>query len=444
MWCLILPALLLLGGGVPSLAATYTVEPDGTGDFPTIQAAVNAASDGDVIVLTNGVFTGDGNRDLDFLGKTIAVRSQHDNPPDCVIDCQASESDPHRGVVFHSGETALSLIRGLTIRNACATGSYPASTGGAVYCRDASPSITNCVFLRNSASSGGGVTCHSSRAILTDCTFNGNTARLYGPGGGLYCYDASPSLVNCTFDGNSRNGLYWHAGSSPTVIGGVFINHPEWGLRGDSGSAIIQDCRFSWNGDRGVQGQTSSPTITRCVFDHNRGAFGGGIYCGEAFSARIQNCIFVSNTADQAGGAAYCGNGSPLFVNCTMASNGASLGAGGIYASGSLPVLQNVIIAFGTAGQALQGSARLSCCDIYGNAGGDWIGNIANQYGVDGNTSADPEFCDLEGSDLHLQEGSPCAPGQECELIGALPVACGPPVPVQIVSWGTLKALFRE
>ncbi len=72
----------------PVLATTYLVQPDGTGDFPTIQAAVEAALDGDVIELTNGIFSGNGNWDIDFLGKRITVRSQSGNPELCIIDCE--------------------------------------------------------------------------------------------------------------------------------------------------------------------------------------------------------------------------------------------------------------------------------------------------------------------------------------------------------------------
>jgi len=57
-------------------ATIYVVNPQGTGDCPTIQAAVDAVMDGDIIELTDGTFTGDGNRDIDFLGKAIIVCSQ--------------------------------------------------------------------------------------------------------------------------------------------------------------------------------------------------------------------------------------------------------------------------------------------------------------------------------------------------------------------------------
>jgi pectin methylesterase-like acyl-CoA thioesterase len=66
--------LLLISTSTPAFAATYVVSPDGSGDFPTIQAAIDAAVDGGIIELTDGTFTGDGNRDIDYAGKSITVR----------------------------------------------------------------------------------------------------------------------------------------------------------------------------------------------------------------------------------------------------------------------------------------------------------------------------------------------------------------------------------
>ncbi len=40
-----------------ALGATYVVNPDGTGDFPTIQAAIVATTSGDEVLLANGTPT---------------------------------------------------------------------------------------------------------------------------------------------------------------------------------------------------------------------------------------------------------------------------------------------------------------------------------------------------------------------------------------------------
>ena len=84
--------------------------------------------------------------------------------------------------------------------------------------------------------------------------------------------------------------------------------------------------------------------------------------------------------------------------------------------------------------------------------GGDWVGPLAGQYGHDGNICVDPLFCAPEGGDFRLQEDSPCAPGGECDRIGAWPVGCGAcsipdasdDAPSETTpSWGEIKAMFR-
>ncbi len=82
-------------------AEVWVVHPDGTGDVPTIQEAVNQlAYSGDIIELTDGVYTGFGNRDLHNMGKSFLIRSQSGNPADCVIDLQGSEDEWHWGIAY--------------------------------------------------------------------------------------------------------------------------------------------------------------------------------------------------------------------------------------------------------------------------------------------------------------------------------------------------------
>ena len=110
---------------------------------------------------------------------------------------------------------------------------------------------------------------------------------------------------------------------------------------------------------------------------------------------------------------------------------------------------ENTIIAFSRWGAAVAGAGTLpilACCDIYGNEGGDWVGVIEDQYGINGNISADPLFCDPENGDFTLHEDSPCAPftppNEECDLIGAWPVGCEVTA-IHSTSWGGIKAMFR-
>jgi len=85
---LVLSAMLLAGTCMSASSRTWHITPDGAGDAPTIQAGIDSATTGDEVVLANGVFTGDGNRDMDTGGKAVVVRSESGDPDSCIIDCQ--------------------------------------------------------------------------------------------------------------------------------------------------------------------------------------------------------------------------------------------------------------------------------------------------------------------------------------------------------------------
>jgi len=90
--------------------------------YPRIQAAIDAGVNRDVVIVASGTCTGDGNRDLDFLGKAIMVRSVDPDDPNVVastvMNAGGNSGDSHRGFYFHSGEGAESVVAGLTIRSA--------------------------------------------------------------------------------------------------------------------------------------------------------------------------------------------------------------------------------------------------------------------------------------------------------------------------------------
>jgi Right handed beta helix region len=383
-------------------AATYTIQPDGSGDYPTIQAAINAAFDGDIIELVDGTFTGDGNRDIDYLGKAIAIRSYSGNPDGCVIDCQSLG----RGFSFHYGEGPDAVLKGVSIVNGLVSG---VGDGGGIACEDASPTIRDCIVANCFAgNSGGGVSCVTSSPTIADCSIRDcSTGSGAGPegGGGLYCLDSAPFLNRCTLSNNS------------CALG---LNSRGGGLLCDGSSPVLHNCVFIGN-------------------SAHRG--GGGVACLSASNAQFLSCTFSGNSTtevddpDGGGGGLWIhGNSYPSLINCTFYGNSTASSGGGIYCRAPF-VLKRSIIAYSLQGKAIEcedGGAipSLSCCNLYGNAGGDWAGWIASQYGVAGNIWADPMFCDPEDGDFALLEGSPCAlfspPNEECRLIGAWPSGCGP------------------
>jgi len=123
-------------------------------DYPTIQAGIDAAEKGDTVLVADGTYKGDGNRDIEFKGKKITVQSEH-GPKDCIIDCEASENDPHRGFYFHRKEVKYSVLDGFTIKKGYATEDTPGDArGGGILCESTSPTIKNCIFEENTAVAG--------------------------------------------------------------------------------------------------------------------------------------------------------------------------------------------------------------------------------------------------------------------------------------------------
>jgi hypothetical protein len=171
MRCLARLLALTLLGSLPAGAETYFVHPDGSGDFPTIQAAVDAAQDDDVILLTNGVFQGEGNRNNSANDKDVTIRSQWLDPALCTIDCAGGGSLVH-GFWFHGEGNP--CLEGVTITNAT-------SSGILVY--GGTPDIRRCILRGNSSHQGGGMYVDYCRPLITQCTFFENEAVA---GGGLY------------------------------------------------------------------------------------------------------------------------------------------------------------------------------------------------------------------------------------------------------------------
>ena len=141
--------------------------------------------------------------------------------------------------------------------------------------------------------------------------------------------------------------------------------------------------------------------ISKCVFSSNRGSDSvatTAIIRIEAAAATIRSCPLTDNR--QATSLLSLGSSPTTIEHCIIAGN--STGA---------PVA-------GT-------SAAVSCTDVFENTGGDYIGDLVSEFGVNGNISVDPLFCDVAAGHYDLRNTSPCCPGRTaCRLMGALPVGC--------------------
>jgi len=416
-----LPAALLLtllsvGCGLlgPTSPTYYLVRPDRSGDAPTIQSAINRADSGDTIELTDGVFRGYGNRDLDLGGKELLIRSSSGEPDSCVIECGGTEDLPHRGFTL-SGVGRDCVIQDITIEGGHTEYS---GSGGGIWVVSGSPTIRGCVFEGNWAGLGGGLQVASGSPVIDDCTFRANVA--YGgsaAGGGAECSDESNTVfVDCSFLENHSYGLGGGArvGGSSELAGCTFAGN--WGAQGGGAS-----CRSG-----------SSPVFVECLFEGNSAYAAAGVKCGDASTPSFTGCAFVRNECDGYAGGISCGSESAVLLSgCTVSANVGLYQVAGIGCrTGADLRIENTIVAFNgpTVGVRVEDGASVTviCADIYGNDGGDWVGVLADQLGFSGNISDDPEFCDADAQDFTLNAASPCNPENSgCGLIGAYPVGCG-------------------
>jgi Right handed beta helix region len=273
--------------------------------------------------------------------------------------------------------------------------------GGALYVRFGNLTVDSCTFRDNSvfgSSSGGGalfVDSGGSSSIISDCDFTYNHSG-EASGGAIYLRNSSPKFRRCIVDSN-----YCWIGNGGAV------------------SAVL-----------GAGGQ-----FANCSFldNENQSGFGGAIYSLGA-SPFFDTCLMVGNHCspyglDGGGGAVCADTGSaPQLTHCTIVRNYTTdfLPGAALLSVASSPTLSKSIVAFNGDGGAIIGAATLTCTDMWGNNGGDWIDAIAGQRNLSGNLCAPPRFCDTANSDFSLGSNSRClAANNSCAVtMGARFVPC--------------------
>ena len=373
------------------------------GDCSTIQAAIDLALEGATVLVADGTYTGYGNKNLDFTGKSITVRSEN-GAASTVIDCE----DDGRGFYFDNDEDEEAKVEGFTIT----TGNPSDGLGGGICCRHSSPIIANCLITGNSASEDGGGICLSSPAYpiiygcsitenvasdggaihcfgslvsptVVNCILNGNSASAYG--GGVYCFSARAKILSCTISANTGN----YSG------GGIYCRYTSPTIR----NSIITLNTTTFYGGGFYCTEYSSPTITNCSIIGNSASCGGGIYCYFDSSPTITSCILGVNTALEKGGGIYSNSSEPTIGNCTISGNTATrLGGAICFEFEGSPTVTNSILWNDSPEEIHVSSSSpvFTYCDIEGG----WTGT--------GNIDEDPLFLDSENGDFHLFDTSPC------------------------------------
>ncbi len=176
---------------------------------------------------------------------------------------------------------------GFTLADGNATGSSPASKGGAIYMNSGSSlTVTNCVFNANRASEdGGAIYSEASQLVLSNCRFTGNTAG--GFGGVLESYTPNPVITNCFFTNNTASvgGAVDFYNSSPNITNCAFVGNSAGS---GNGGAIA-----TLNG---------TATVTNSSFRQNTGGTGPGqaqAIKNESSSFSLNNSILFGNGVGQ-------------------------------------------------------------------------------------------------------------------------------------------------
>ena len=350
------------------------------GDQATVQGAINAANNGDTVLVAPGTYV----ENINFSGKAITVTSSG-GAAQTVLD--GGMSAPV--VTFSGGEGLNSVLNGLTLQNGRSTFASFYEAGG-IYVGSASPTITNNVIQNNAACSDGG---------------------------GISVGRGSPLIQGNTIQNNTQSACSGGSGGSGIAIGGI-------GSAQIIGNLIANNSWRSGNGGGISLNAAGTPTIRGNIITGNTAtgvspaAQGGGIYAANNSNALIVQNLIYNNNAGQGSGiylSVSSGDRGPLLVNNTIiGGSGSNLGSA-LYAIG----FDNQVVLFNNLLVGASGQNAVYCDGTYQSqpptftnnnsfsaSGTAFAGTCAGSAGQNGNVSADPLFVN-SASDFHLQPTSP-------------------------------------
>jgi len=357
------------------------------GDYPTIQEGIDAAINGDTVLVDPGTYV----ENINFNGKNITVASLYLTTQDTIYISQTviDGNGLTSVVIFENGEDSTAVLSGFTLTGGSG---FNLSMGGGIYCSHSNPTITFNTIVNNATSywwaEGGGIYFNESNAVLINVTISDNSMIFQhsgtGYGGGLYCSNSSLKFQNVSITNNSIpegawGGNAWGGGiycsnsslylqnvsieNNTVVVGGMGDGAGIWCENSiiTMDSVTIKDNAGLGTGG-GIYCMSSDISGQNLIITNNAATYGGGIYC-DSSNVVLQNIDISNNStstevgfvsgSDSHGGGISCLNGSTLTLqNATISDNsvtknafGGSVYGGGIYCNNSNPELQHVTIA---------------------------------------------------------------------------------------------------
>ncbi|SVC19275.1 uncharacterized protein METZ01_LOCUS272129, partial [marine metagenome] len=381
------------------------------GEVPTIQGAIDAASDGDTVLVAAGTYF----ENIDFNGKGIAVIGADSS--NTIID--GGQNDQVVGMEGLEGSAP--LLKGFTIQNGYATGGGIAISGG--------PAKLHDLVIKNNSSSndGGGIWATSWTGEIKNSTIRNNSS--FDRGGGIKIQgETSQPLIdnviianNTTSSTGGDGGGIYHTGSVLTLTGVIINNNTSAGEGGGIFtedlltiySSVISNNSAVSNGG-GIAGSHQRLYVFNSTISGNTAATGpGGGFSGVGGWLMMNNVQLTSNTTGNNGGGLYLQTVNTVLNNVTVADNTANNG-GGLYAFADYAANIDNSIFFNNSPQelsfsddAMPNTINVSYSIIEG--GEDAIVEYTGDslYWGSGNMVGDPLFTDATIGDYTLQSSSP-------------------------------------
>jgi len=342
-------------------------------EFATIQSGMDAAADGDTVLVAPGVYY----ENIRFRGKRILVTAEGSTVPgerapreEVVIDGSSpANPDSTAAVYFVDGEGADSILEGFTITHEAFAVGYGRTNGTGIVCDRASPTIRNNLIVGNSPH---GIRYRdegeAKTLYVTGNEIRWNASPLAG-GGILIEESIGPGGSNATIEGNVFVGNTAHCGGALAVRYG-------WSNRVSLSDNVVRSNTATWGAGMWAEKGTTDFIVERNLFVENNGA-----------------AISISD---------YDPGTNLLLTNNTIAANT----DGVLLEFGNEAVIRNnIIVGNGsgiTRGSFLALSSRYN--DVWDNDGCDYVGCKPGE----GDISEDPLFEGGAPFDYHLTLGSPC------------------------------------
>ena len=314
-------------------AAKIPTKPEGRGviyvpdDYPAIQGAIDAASNDDTVIVREGTYY----ENINFLGKTITVRSTDPEDPAVVEATVINGNHDGRCVTFDSGEGPLSVLSGFTVRGGLASAAG-GTIGGGIACFASSPTLTYNYIIHNNADFGAGISCIdgspliSNNRIFWHCTL-ANAA-------GIYCESSGARIENNLIEGNFC--YYGGGGIGCSECSGIQI----------TGNTIFDNyCHY---GAGGISLVNCEATVAANTIEENKcqayggTTYGGGIYC-EGGSIAISGNELWDNFANS-GAAISCRSGATVVMEGNTIAHHISSQEGTVSCFGSSVTMNHNIL----------------------------------------------------------------------------------------------------